>query len=166
MDNFTKKIEILRMVSDFAEKESDRFWRRYTTFFLFNSAFGSIISLSPDTLKDCSIIFYSFLGIISCIVWFYIIPWSFAYQDRWILDQIKIIDSDPMLKDFISGRHRDLRKIIKIFSKAPKKFVKGASSKIPGARALYYMGPISFFIIWLIILIFNLNKLFSICVIK
>jgi len=136
MDEFQKKIEIFKIISDLAEKETDRYWIRYRTMFLINSAIGAIISFTPDNIRMIVILFCSPIGFFTSYSWLQIIRWSEYYQDRWVRDQIAIINSDQFLSDYIKGRSEERLKKPEMIS----------------IRKLFWVGPVVFLVIWIMLI--------------
>lgn len=103
---FKDKLELLKLVSQFAENESDRGAARHRSFLLVNTGFVGALSLAPESILAISGLLVSLLGILTSFVWLQTVPKSHFYERRWIDDQKKLIDSDDWLKEFVGGRHR------------------------------------------------------------
>lgn len=99
--------EILKLVSDIAEKESDRFWKRFYVMFATNGGLLGYLSFLLKNEYMYLIIPCTVLGIVVSIIWMITIAWSFEYQDRWIKDQIKLISEDDFLGKKIQGRDNE-----------------------------------------------------------
>lgn len=136
------KLELLKLLSDLSEKEADRMWKRYHAFFLVNSVLlitlGAISKSEVFSNSNLYLLLFSVLGMISNIIWVVTLPWSTFYQDRYIADQKAIIASEFEIEMWFRART------------APRIPV----PKVVSFRKLMYASPITFFVLWLSLLIY------------
>ena len=144
-------IEILKLVSELAEKESDRFWTRYSTMLYATTVLVGIVSFSPSNYIIYILLLCSILGCVISFVWLIMVKWGLYYQDRWIFDQKKIIESNIEFKEFIKGRDED-------FSRSSNARLSKPYGLDP--RLLYKILPVSFFIIWVSLGSFSIYVIF------
>lgn len=74
-----------------AEKEADRMWTRFKTFFLVNGALAAALTTDFVPEKKHRIVL-ACCGILLCLLWFHIIRLSVFYETRWFRAAIKIIE--------------------------------------------------------------------------
>lgn len=140
MDEFQKKLEVLKLVSDFAEKEADRTWARYRMMLFIQSALALFASIEFLEKNQYVFLLVCFLGIGFGFIWYGIFVWSLYGQDRWIKDQHYIIENDDFLDAHIKGRSTER--------------IKRPSFMHP--RTLFKIPPLSFSLAWFLALVYCL----------
>ena len=140
------EIEILKLVSELAENESDRFWTRYYTMLYANTAMlgiiAAIISFYPPKFIYALLI-CSFIGCAVSYVWWRIVGFGLSFQDRWIEDQKAIIDNNSDIHQLIKGRDKE----------------NDTNSDVIKAKKLYKFLPQISFIVWSILVIYSIFKI-------
>ena len=145
-DETDQKLKLLELVSNWAESESDRTWKRNSFFLTINTAIVAIIALLMDPINYPAIAIVSGFSIILSYVWFKIIPLSKYYESRWHNDMERIIESNETIKNYIKGRSKEQN------MSRPSKM---------GSTEYIKVIPISLIIIWFIILIWAIYKLIT-----
>jgi len=100
----TDKIRMLELVSQLAENESERTWKRFSILLAMNGALVALVSLAPPENLRFSSIIGSLLGLLLTFVWYRMIPISKYYEKRWHADMLAIISSSPHIAKYIKGR--------------------------------------------------------------
>ena len=141
--DFLPKMEILKLLADIAEREADRMWTRYMSFFYINTALIGIITIAPELNRVLIAGFFAPLGFVTSVAWLKIIPLSFFYQDRWIRDMKVLIDSDATLRLWIMARGDTPR-----------------TPRPPGSMpSLQRLGPLAFLVAWIAIAVYAVVEL-------
>jgi hypothetical protein len=98
------KFELLKLVSDLSEKESDRTWKRYNTMLTANTFLLSAITLFGKELDPILKVVLGLLGIFIASIWIKISLLSKKYEKRWHNDMDELIANDNYFKAHIKGR--------------------------------------------------------------
>jgi len=130
------KMQIMRVLIDLAEKESDRFWTRYQTILYANTGLIAILSLIWSISFSLLLIIPSALGVITSIAWLKINAVSHFYEHRWHRDMEELIKSDDMLSEWVRGRNRP---------RIPRPHKSGL--------CLFNLVPFAFLSFWVVILV-------------
>jgi len=99
------KLEALKLVTQLAENESDRGWKRYTVMLTAN---GALLAFLSASVRMENIFLVSILAAIGAVVswtWLKINEASYFYEHRWHSDMEAIIESEPFLSLWIRGRN-------------------------------------------------------------
>lgn len=99
-----EKIEILKILIDLSEKESDRWLSRYSTWLYADTGLLVILPLILDTGLFIAMLLPAFLGVAISISWLMVNNASYFYQNRWHADMEALIKSDENLSEWIRGR--------------------------------------------------------------
>lgn len=99
------KLEILKLVSDLAERETDRTWSRTTAIMTLNAGLFILTSVAFQKNLTSLLIICAVLGILLAFLWFSIAVISKYYEERWHKDMEAIISNDPTLTEFVRGRN-------------------------------------------------------------
>lgn len=141
--NSNWRLEKWKALTEVWNKEADRFWTRNHVFLIVNSALLMVLSgFTEEALM--SLIFSSF-GLIFSIFWYCVIVKGKYYMERWmpILQKLEKDDEiDVFGKELLESSAE---------SKATKKYE-------PTSTYMKYVA-ISFALIWLTLIIYNLLKL-------
>ncbi|MFB6343523.1 hypothetical protein ACE1ET_17495 [Saccharicrinis sp. FJH62] len=140
------KFQILQLLVDISEKESDRTWKRYSIMLTINSALISFFTFSGTELDLYVKIAFCLFGIFFSVIWRYIIIISKYYEKRWHLDIEALIGEDEMLNKYIKARPAKSARIPK-----PIKLSSTGLSKLI---------PIGFIILWIL---FIANEIVKFC---
>lgn len=143
-----KKIEILKIVTDLSEKESDRGMARYKMMFFLQSVLVAAVSLKLIDGNFYVLLLISVIGIIFCFAWYWMIIWNLYWQDRWICDQKAIIEEDETLKCMMKGRTEERLKRPNIVS----------------GRVVFQIPPVVFGGVWVIVFAYCCYSLWHQCV--
>jgi hypothetical protein len=107
----TFALEMLKFVTDLAEKESDRFWTRFNAMLYSNTALFAILSFSAkdsnSTFQNITQIVVATLGICLSLLWFLLVRLSRFYENRWLRNVENIINDPPdgyKFSDWVTGR--------------------------------------------------------------
>jgi len=98
------KMEILKVVVDLAEKESDRGWTRYSMMLYSSSAMVGILAFAANPQSNFPNILASTFGLSIAVVWLFVNRASRFYERRWHLDFDAIVNSDRTLSKWVRGR--------------------------------------------------------------
>ncbi len=106
MDKLDKdKLEILKLVADLAERETDRTWRRTGTMLTVNAGLLVLVTVAIEKKVPVIVLFVGIFGIILSILWHKIAVMSKFYEKRWHKNMEAIIKSDDTLKQWVTGRN-------------------------------------------------------------
>ena len=141
------KLKLLEIVSNLAERESDRTWRRFSIMLIINTGLMALVSLSGDKFLYIDSILGGILGVILSVVWFQMITLSTFYEKRWHADMIEIIESDPEIQRFVRGRSDETCRINRPTERSASSY----------ARIL----PISLGILWVLIASVSIYRMVS-----
>ena len=106
MNKDTKdKLEVLKLVSDLAERESDRSWVRYSMMLYANTGILAILTYALQSQRWINVALPSFMGVIMSYAWLKTNGASYYYEHRWHADMEAIIKSDKTLRTWVKGRN-------------------------------------------------------------
>jgi len=131
------KFEILKMLTDLAENESDRCWARFHMLLLVNTGLVAALSFSLTGASRLLAVGLSLLGITCSWAWLKINVLSDYYEHRWYADVDEVIKSDETLSEWVRGR---------IQPRIPKPF------RNRGGWFYFNMVPKAFLILWVLVL--------------
>jgi len=98
------KLQMLQLVSDIAERESDRTWRRFAILITINGALVALVSIISPEFSKATRLVAGIFGLVVSFAWYKMVPISKYYEQRWQEDMKYIISSDPVLADVIKAR--------------------------------------------------------------
>jgi L-amino acid N-acyltransferase YncA len=137
------RLDLLRLAVDLSERESDRFWTRYSMMLYANTGLLGIIAYSISTPNCWLATLVSLVGIPLSISWFCLIKLSYFYDHRWHADMEALIRSSPAIRKWLRGR---------ILPRIKRPFRR--------TLPLIEISPVVFLIFWLVILVLSvLGKL-------
>lgn len=139
-----KRIEKWKTLAELWDKEADRFWARNNVFLVVNSALLIVVSAFVEEPIVCIIV--SSFGVVFSLFWYRVNLMGKYYLDRW----------KPILKQLENGDELD------VFGKelpASKTKFKEPQKYKPTSTYMRYV-TISFTLIWLILIIYYIIKLY------
>lgn len=145
-----KRIEKWKTLAELWDKEADRFWARNNVFLVVNSALLIVVSVFVQEPIVCIIV--SFFGVVFSLFWYRVNLMGKYYLDRW----------KPILEKLENGDELDV--FGKELSASKTKFKEPQKYK-PTSTYMRYV-TISFTLIWVTLIIYNLIKLyyeFAVC---
>lgn len=134
------KLKLLDIVANFAERESDRTWRRFSIMLIINTCLIALVSISGDKFFYIDSLLGGILGFILSVVWFQMITLSTFYEKRWHADMIEI-------QRFVRGRSDETCRINRPTERSASSY----------ARIL----PISMGILWVLIASVSIYRMVS-----
>lgn len=100
-----EKVDLLKLLIDTGEKESDRSWTRYSVMLYANTGLVAIVSLAATIKAPAIAILPSVLGLWCSIVWFRMGRLSYYYTHRWHADVMSLVASDEFLSEYVRARN-------------------------------------------------------------
>jgi hypothetical protein len=98
------KFELLRYVTELAEKESDRAWVRYNVMLTITGGIFVLLTFAWGTHNPLIVAAVTILGVFISYTWYQINRWSYYYEHRWHADMEEIIRSERFLSEWVRGR--------------------------------------------------------------
>jgi hypothetical protein len=136
-----EKCEMLKLISDLAEKEFNRNWTRYSIMLYAN--IGLLVSLAMTMVIDrlWTNAIPSVIGMTVSIAWLRINWLSYQHTRRWHEDMAALVERDKALHEWVKGE--DLVRVPWCFS---------------NSQAQFYidMVPYAFVVLWTTVFLFSL----------
>ncbi|HEX8682951.1 MAG TPA: hypothetical protein VF707_11595 [Ardenticatenaceae bacterium] len=143
------KFEVLKLLVELAEKESDRSWVRYSMMLYASTGLTAILSFAASSATPILSVAPAVAGIVIAIVWVRMNTLSYYYEHRWHADIEEVVKSEPLLTQWIRGRNNP--RIARPYRKS--KFPFGFYAN---------MVPVAFLVLWILVLItVSLATIFS-----
>jgi hypothetical protein len=98
------KLDLLKLVVDAAEKETDRTWIRYSIMLYSNTGLVAVLSVVATLKTPIAIVPLAVLGISISIAWMRVYRMSEYYQRRWNADAKALIEGDPFMAEWVRAR--------------------------------------------------------------
>jgi hypothetical protein len=100
------KLEILKVLVELAEKESNRSWVRYSMMLYSSTGLLAVLSVTVSDGLSLISLLPSVSGIVIAIAWLRINILSYYYEHRWHADIEALIESDETFRQWIRGRNQ------------------------------------------------------------
>lgn len=100
------KFEMLKLVSDLAEHETDRTWGRTMAIMTANAGLFVLVSVAIQKDLQPLVVAVAAVGVLLAILWYCIATISKHYEERWHKDMEAIILEDDDLTKFVRGRNK------------------------------------------------------------
>ena len=142
-------IELLKLLSAIADKESDRIWVRYNAMLVSSTGliavFGWLIGQDQHTKQlslAYAILFLSAIGAALAVTWLLTIVLGRFYEKRWFADMDAIIQGDQSLRRILLARNGASPRVVR--------------PRLPNVLVLFCSIPAAFLSFWVWALVASL----------